>query len=201
MKSDNKQIFIKTDFGCVFFLNGAFAESANGFNYPADTPIYITVMPLEAHLLPYTIKMLEATALNNQNLVASFLFEDKIFIKMMPRYNYIYENSGAIKAGATASASVAEKLFWAVKQQDFVLAKSLCTEGLLNTIDEGGLSAFFEPFTAILKDEFGIEKLEKDILNNYALGEPYYLIDNNHNATILYFELQDKLIDNIVSKE
>jgi len=88
---DNQtNIFIKTDFKCVFLLNGTFSEKADGFLYPKKEPLYITVLPLNAYLLPYTVKLLGAKTLENESLCASFSRGDKTYIKLIPRYNNIY---------------------------------------------------------------------------------------------------------------
>jgi len=196
---ETTKIHINTDFPSVFLLNGTFSEKADSFSYPANEPLYITVLPLEAHLLPYTVKMLGAKSLYNSNLVASFSFEDGVFAKLLPRYNYMYEHKEP-KNKTKVNATVPEKLFWAVKQNDFELAKKYCTDGLLETINEDGLAGFFDGFTAIMPDEFS--SLKNNINNftnqHYILGDPYYLINTNSVGALFYFELAEGLVDNIV---
>jgi len=202
---DTTKIYIKTDFPAAFLLNGTFSDRADGFKYPANEPLYITVLPLEAHLLPYTVKMLDGKSLYNNNLIASFCYEGEIFAKLLPRYNYLYENKKS--ENIRINATTPEKLFWAVKQNDFDLAKKFCTEGLLSTIDESGLESFFNDYTAIMPDEFTTKNSNLNNytyqigVNNYSTGEPFYLIDTNSNGVLFHFELVNGFVDNIVGKE
>jgi len=192
LHNDQSLTFIKTDFRCVFLLNGTFSENADGFLYSKKEPLYITVFPLNAHLLPYTIKFLGAKALENELLSNSFSFEDKTYIKLLPRYNYVYT---ANKVGnSTELPSTPERLFAAVKASDFDLSKKYLSQNLLSTIDDNGLEAFFEGYTAIVKDDFK----SKNKNAQQSMGEDYFLINDKNEGTKCSFEIFDGLVDNIV---
>jgi len=192
-QSQQKQthIHIRTDFKCVFLLNGSFSEKAEGFAYPTNEPLYITVLPLGAHLLPYTTKIFKGKAVENEKLCAVFLRETQTLIKLLPRYNYVYS---PVKVD-TLATSAPERLFTAVQNKNFVAAKKLLSEDLLTTIDDNGLEEFFNDFTAIVKDDFG-KKNEV-----YGQGEAYYLIDKDSKGSLFYFDIIEGLIDNITSEE
>jgi len=185
------QIHIKTDFKCVFLLNGTFSEKADGFLYPAADPLYITVLPLSAHLLPYTVKLLKGKAIENESLCAAFTKSDNTYVKLLPRYNYIY--TAKEPQVLSAGAGIPERLFAAVKNKNLPLAKKYLSENLLQTIDDNALEAFFADYTAILKDEFsrGI---------SYDNSEAYFLIDKDAKGILFTFEVFDGLVDNIVSE-
>jgi len=180
-------IHISTDFSTVYLLNGTFSENADSFLYPAATPLYITVLPLSAHLLPYTVKTLGAKCLENENLCAAFSADGAIHIKLLPRYNYIYT---AQKQGITANASIPEKFFYAVKQNNLDLAKKYMSIGLTETIDNESLTAFFNDYTAIIKST-------NQSKNPHQQGEGFYLINEERQGTLFNFEMFDGLIDNI----
>jgi len=193
MTSNKKQtnIHIKTDFDCVFLLNGNFCEKADGFLYPEAEPLYITVLPLDAHLLPYTTKILNAKAIANADLCTVFKLDDKTYVKLMPRYNYIYN----IKDGGGIAFDMCppQHLFNAIKNKNFAQAKKYLTQNLLSTIDDNALQAFFDPYTAIVKDEFSNSI-------NYANSQNYFLIEPNGAATLFTFELVDGIVDNITNE-
>jgi len=187
-------ITIKPDFACVFLLNGAFAEHADGFAYGANDPLYITALPLSAHLLPYTVKIAGSRPLCNEKLCAAFTADNRLLIKLFPRYNYIYSPSkqdGAVCAGITS----AERLFSAVKQKNFNAAKKYLSEGLSATIDNAGLEAFFNDYTAIVKDDFSKGS------GNFTENSGYYLINADGKGTLFRFETAEGLIDNITSED
>ena len=272
--ADNYNITIKTEFESVFLLNGVFSECLKPFLYPINEALYITVLPLEAQLLPYTIKTIGAKALCNPSL-AQFDFDPRshkmvsnladsaaakrarglapgfdtfynnnITITLLPRYNYIYdlnkapnftksENSTSANNNNTFSKSntttvlenlnnnwqstktVAEKLFYAIKQNDFATAKNYCTQNLLNTITEQDLKSFFKDFISIEKaamplantqslsidNSYSIEKTSTTSAennNNTDTTENYYLITHTNTKTLYTFELKTNLIDNIL---
>ena len=183
------KIYIKTDFNSVFLLNGTFCEKVDNFNYDCANPLYITVLPLNAHLLPYTVKVLKGKVLNNETLCACFLNNERVFIKLMPRYNYIYNS---IKTETTTGNSITEKLFKAVKNNNLISARKLLTASLSDSIDDTALNAFFADYTAIIKDDFTPINLD-------SAASGYYLIDSENNGTLYYFDVKDGLIDNIIS--
>ena len=182
------KIFIKADFSSVFLLNGTFCEKVDNFNYDCSNPLYITVLPLSAHLLPYTVKILKGKVLNNDTLCACFSNQERLFIKLMPRYNYIYNSS---KNETPIGDSITEKLFKAVKNNNLISARKLLTASLNESIDDPALNAFFADYTAIVKDDF----TKADLHSN---TNSYYLIDSNNNGSLCRFEMRDGLIDNIL---
>jgi len=185
------KVHIKTDFATVYLLNGTFSEKADGFSYPKNEPLYITVLPLSAHLLPYTVKIVGAKAIENAQLCVSFFKENFTYVKLLPRYNYVYMAKEA--SSMQVNSSTPERLFNAVRGKNFALAKKYLSQNLIETIDDAALEAFFDPYNAIVKDEFNKVEL-------VAIGENYYLIDKDLNGTLFSFEIFDGLIDNITSE-
>ena len=82
---------IKSAFRCVYLLNGVFVEKADDFKYDAASPLYITALPLNAHHLPYTVKISGLAAQSNEHLVSVYkLPEHNCYVKLAARYNYVY---------------------------------------------------------------------------------------------------------------
>ena len=181
-------VHIKPDFAAVFLLNGAFAESADGFLYGDGEPLYITALPLSAHLLPYTVKIAANKPLSNEKLCAVFRTDGRLFIKLFPRYNYIYTPA---KHDETAAASLPERLFRYVKQQNFPFARKLLSVSLSESIGDGALTAFFADYTAMVRDDF----------SKPARQNAYYLITADGKGTLFSFETADGLIDNIIENK
>jgi len=179
-------IHIKTDFASVFLLNGAFAENADGFSYGDGEPLYVTVLPLSAHLLPYTVKIAANKPLTNEKLCACFSTDGRLFVKLYPRYNYIYSPH---KKDGAAETSAPERLFNLVKQKSYAAARKLLSDDLSRSVDDAGLDAFFADYTAMIKDDYGKPAESKN---------GYYLITAEGKGTLFRFETADGLIDNIV---
>ena len=53
----NINLHIKNDFPAVYMLNGVFIESGRRIVIRRDEVTYVTVLPLSAALLPYTVKL------------------------------------------------------------------------------------------------------------------------------------------------
>jgi hypothetical protein len=178
-------IRIKTDFACVFLLNGTFAESAESFFYPEGEPIFITVLPLEAPFFPYKVQIAGSRPLSNEKLCAVFTTDGKLCVKLFPRYNYIYSTQ------KPEDAAPAERLFRLVKQKNFAAARRILTDTLSRSVNDDGLAAFFKDYTHIIKDDFSRAK--------NPCG--YYLIGTDGRGTAFIFETVDGLVDNIVENE
>ena len=186
-------IHIKTDFAAVYLLNGMFAERADGFAYGDGEPLYVTVLPLSAHLLPYTVKLAAGKPLSNEKLCAAFRAGDRLLIKLGPRYNYLYT---PVKQDDPSALSPPEKLFRLVKQKSFPFARKLLSDALGASVDDGGLAAFFADYTAIFPDEFSTKKTIGDS-PRFAC----YLVTPEGIGSLFYFETADGLIDNIVEAD
>ncbi|MCL2061419.1 MAG: hypothetical protein FWH03_02200 [Firmicutes bacterium] len=182
------RIRVKTDFATVFLLNGTFSENAEFFLYDTSNPIYITVLPLSAHLLPYTVKIAGGKPVSNEKLCAAFSAGDALHVKLHPRYNYIYT---ADAVSASASATHAERLFRAVKQKNYAAARQFLSPALSQSVDDEGLWAFFADYTEIVADDFSSPKKRG----------AFYLIDELGKGTAYLFETAEGLIDNIVEND
>jgi hypothetical protein len=178
-------LHIKAAFKCVYLLNGAFVEKADSVRYRAGEPVYITALPLNAHHLPYTVKVFGGKALSNEHLANVYtLGGGRCFVKLSPRYNYVYSTNHRERPNTRDDI---ESFFLSVKRGDLAAARALLTKDLSASIDDGSLSAFFDEYTDIIEDKF----------TAHAEPNRYYLIDKNDCGAPFSFDLKDKLIDNI----
>jgi len=223
-EGDCYSVSLRSDFGAVFLVNGVFSEGAAAFSYPKGEALYITVLPLEAQLLSYTVKIIADVALCNTDLVVAIKHGDNIVIKLRPRYNYVYNTKitktrnafrldnpfvpfasavDNVEKGALAvhaPLSTPERLFRAIKQQSFATAKTCCTESLLATLDQKALADFFSDYTDIIANDFANNDNSNaaNDLQNDNVNKTYFLIDTTGKATQFLFEIKNGLIDNIV---
>jgi len=180
---------IAAEFDAVYLVNGELSESSE-FSYGQDDVVYITILPLDAALLPYTLKMVGGGVKNNSALAKSYrLNAGEYHLKLLPRYNYIYsvENTAASNSYAAnfAPASKPQRFFDLVIKKKLAAARELLSDDLNQSIDDASLGAFFAGFF--------------DMVPGSATGD-YYLI-NRDNCGVLYnFALVGGLIDNIIEK-
>ena len=51
------ELHIKSDFDCVYLINGELAERADTVCVSEFDVVYVTVLPLRLDLLPYTVRL------------------------------------------------------------------------------------------------------------------------------------------------
>ena len=176
---------IKAVFRCVYLLNGAFVEKADDFVYNGTEPLYITVLPLNAHHLPYTVKISAFNALSNEHLISIYrLPENNCYIKLAARYNYVYSTE---HRETPDKLGFVESFFLDVRHGNLVSARAKMTENLSKTIDDEALKAFFDDYTDIIENTV-CEKIEGS----------WFLIDKSDNGVPFRFEIKDGLIDDIM---
>ncbi|MCL2862436.1 MAG: hypothetical protein FWE22_08515 [Firmicutes bacterium] len=184
---------IKSDFKCVYLLNGSFVETAEAVKYSNAEPLYVTVLPLSAHLMPYTVKILGKKVLENSELVSVLSFnneegknDERAIIYLQPRYNYLYNRK---KIASFAEHDFVEKFFYCVKKGNLAKAKESMTQSLIEKVNDENLAAFFADYHFCLKDNF----TKKDD-NVYV----YLLIDKENVAHPFNFHLDKNKINDII---
>lgn len=179
-------LHIKTDFEAVYLLNGLFTDNAAAVRHSSDSAAYITVLPLSAMLLPYTVKLSGNRVASNQELCRLvFLDNNKLLLHLLPRHNYVYS---AAKPPAPRLKSAAAALFDAVKAGRMTDARALLTPELSSSVTDTALTHFFEPYNAIyLNDGYVI-----------APENSYILALQDGRGEVFVFALKSGLIDNIV---
>ena len=176
---------ISAAFRCVYLLNGVFVEKADDFKYDDCRPLYITALPLNAHHLPYTVKISGLVAQSNEHLVSVYkLPQSNCYIKLAARYNYVYSTE---HRETPDKLGFVEGFFLDIRHGNLSSARTKMTENLSSSIDDESLRAFFEDYT--------------DIIDAAVVGKPkgnFFLIDKNDVGAPFRFDIKDGLIDNIV---
>lgn len=164
---------LKSEFDCVYMINGAFNEKADVINYPAMSPLYITVFPLDAVLLPYTVKLIGGRAVCNGQLAqCNEVAPDHFLVRLKERRNYVY--SPAHTQSVAPETGLAPEFYRAVKSGDFAKARSLMTKDLSDSIDDESLAEFFAPYCDIVENRFADLSGGFFLINKNTLkGEPF----------------------------
>lgn len=150
-------LHIKSEISAVFLLNGAFVEKPDKVIYRSDEPLYVSILPLDAIYLPYTVKLLKGKPLNNEPLAESFVLnENRILIRLKGRFNYVYSPSAP--RTAKFDEGVVPHFFRLVKEQRFVLARENMTKELSAGLTDEALTDFFNEFCDITENVYTPEK-------------------------------------------
>lgn len=142
-----------------------------------DEVLYITVLPLDAMLLPYTVKLAAAAVQANETLACLYRSGSEFILKLQPRFNYVYTPSPRLR-----EKDMTEIFFAHVKAGAPEKARAFMTPELSGSIDDKSLIDFFSPFI--------------DISPADAPGR-YYMLGSDGEAKLFIFTLKNGLIDNI----
>lgn len=177
----NSFVTLKTEYPAVFTVNGSFTEAKRALSLRRDEVYFITVFPLEASLLPYTVKITNMRVCNNSNLaVLCQLNKNEYLLRLQPRYGYVFAPSTNKQ---TDDDDIAVRFFRLIKGDELATARTLLSETLSKSISDGALSDFFDGFDDIYFD-----------------GKEYFLIDTSGKSHRYSFEIKHNLIDDVSEK-
>ncbi len=164
---------LKSEFDCVYMINGTFYEKADVINYPAMSPLYVTVFPLNAVLLPYTVKLLGGRAVCNEQLAqCNEVAPEHFIVRLKERHNYVY--SPAHTQAVSPERGLAPEFYRAIKSGDFAKARNLMTKELSESVDDDTLAEFFAPYCDIVENRFADLSGGFFLINKNTLkGEPF----------------------------
>lgn len=170
-----KKIFydFAAEFDCVYLLNGAFVECPRVVEYPRMSPIYVTLLPLKALLLPYTVRMIDGKAVSNADLTQAYEVADGHYaVRFKERHNYVYTPAHTQTLQPPKSAVGA--FYRAVKSGEFETARRMMTKDLSDSVDDESLAAFFAPYCDIVENRFSDLSGGFFLINKTTLvGEPF----------------------------
>lgn len=171
------QFNVTADFEAVFLINGALSETAV-FRFDPNDVLYITVLPLEAHLLPYTVKFAAEAVRSNTELVVYARLPRGHYLRLLPRYAYMYDT--AARPAPHVSNALPCRFFDLVKAGNLIPARALLTPELNGSVSDADLTGFFDGFNSILETDGS-----------------FYLVRSDGVATEYAFTFADGRIDNV----
>ncbi|MBQ7227816.1 MAG: hypothetical protein IJX05_05405 [Clostridia bacterium] len=163
---------VDAEFESVYLVNGAFNEKIKNIEYPAMSPLYITALPLNALLLPYTVRLIGGKAVANADLAQIYEVADSRYIvRLKERHNYVY--SPARVQTIQPEKGVVPAFYRAVKSGDFPKARLMMTKDLSSSIDDESLADFFAPYIDVVENRFADLSGGFFLINKNTLkGEP-----------------------------
>lgn len=177
----------ESSFPAVYTVNGVFFESLTRLKAELSDSIFITLFPLDAVYLPYTVRIGGGEIFANAPLAKQYkLRDDRFLIRFLPRFNYVYSPVG--HSAPNEKGSVVKRLFEEVKERDLTAARALLTEELSKSVDDNSLLEFFDGYLDIVDN------------NGYVRtsGNTFFLIpDSGGTASLFRAQLKDGLVDNI----
>lgn len=176
-------MYIKSDFETVYLINGVFTEGTGKIAVDDEEVYFVTVLPLSAAFLPYTVKLTAMKVRSNPELARLYaLPSGDTLLRLLPRYAYVY--SPAPRPFPEQSALPVPAFFRAVKNGDFTEARRYLTAGLSSAADDETLAAFFDGYTEIFPDPENAPDV-------------FYLSGDDGTATGFRFRIRSGLIDDV----
>ncbi len=176
------ELHIKSEFDCVYLINGELVERADAVCVAEFDVVYVTVLPLRLNLLPYTVRLCGAENVSGEVYSGIRLDENNYLLSLSPRYMTVY----CAAPPSVAPSSPIARLFSLVKNGDLGSAYAMLSEELRSNIDKNDLNGFFADF----------ERIAECTWENS--GARFYLIDKNGGAKLHSYSLRDEFIDDIV---
>lgn len=168
-------ILLLPEIDSVYMINGNFSE-VDKFSIASDAIVYVTVLPLDAMYMPYTVKLLGAKPKSNDDLAISCKISEREYaIKLGKRFASVYN-----KGHSVLPEDICKRFFYSVKGGHFGIATSMMTNELGANLNEANLTAFFLDFTELI-----------------LVKNSYYLVDKTGVGHQCRFYIKDGKIDNI----
>ncbi len=158
----------------VYLLDGRFFEG-DFFVTAPDEVVYITVLPLDARFMSYTVKLIGGKVASGREVALMCkIGEGDYALKLGARYSFIFSSEHK-----NVSEDMCCRFFYNVKGKHFALANEQLSPSL-SGISEKDLNAFFADFTDIIK-----------------VKDKYFLIDASAVGHECVFAFKGGKIDNI----
>lgn len=178
-----ESVYHFVSYSSVLLLNGSFVQSAVSVRYNDSEPLFVTVLPLEAAYLPYTVEFLNGKAVTNSALaLCCDMGEGHYYAELKPRCAYVY--SPAPPAQAASGDPMAQFLGF-VQSGNFTAARSMMCAELSESVSDEALADFFTGVACIRE-------------NVYTPEKGYLLIKQDGTAPRCDIALKNGLIENII---
>ena len=135
---------LKSDFECIYSINGRIIEGGI-VNLEENKVYYITVFPLNATYLSYTIKMVGDKIYTNKDLCVKVTTKEETYILFCKRYPYVYATTPFSYEGGCVC-----EFFTLIKQNRIDKARSLLSDNLSKSVSDDALKGFFEKYEYVL---------------------------------------------------
>lgn len=176
--------FVYTD--SVLLLNGSFVQSASSVRYSSTEPLFVTVLPLNAQYIQYTVQLIGGKAVSNASLTyCCDMGNGHCYVELLPRSAYVYSPEHRT---APPPADAPNMLLNLIKNGNTTAARALLTPELGESISDEGLTDFFKGVITVRPNSFTPEK-------------GYLLIKEDSSAPIANITYRNGLIDDISTNE
>jgi hypothetical protein len=139
------KVILHSDFECVFYINGVLREKG-GWEIEDGVVYYVTILPLDALYMPYTVKLVGDKICSNRMLAVSVKTKRDTYLLFTKRYEYVFS-----PPSFGDKTSVAAKFFSLVKQAKFNDARALMTQSLSDSVSDEDLAGFFQDYDFIAR--------------------------------------------------
>ena len=147
-------LFLKCVTDAWFLVNGRLVENGSGVSVERDQAVCVTVFPVNPALLPYSARLIDRSVSPDNALVSVVEVGQNCSVALFDsRYECVFSPESYKKPHVFCDGLVCE-FFWLVKSGDVNGARSMMSEELSDSVDDGALSAFFDGYKSIFKADF-----------------------------------------------
>lgn len=162
----------------VFLLSGSFLEG-DTFSIGSDEVVYLTVLPLGAAFLPYTVKLIGCVVASNKDLALCVRTGEREYALKLGRRNFVYSEGHFV-----GSDDPCCEFFYFVKGGHFNFASELLSPSLKSGLSDKAMQRFFFGYSDIVK-----------------VDDKFFLVDGDGVGKPCSFSLANGKIDNIYIDE
>lgn len=130
---------------CVYLLNGSFFEGER-IVVSQNSVLFVTVLPLNAQYLPFTVKLIGAKVVSNHALALSCKTGETEYVLKLGKRQYVYS------ATHDCLPSEAElRFFYLIKGKHLSLVGEMMSKSLRAGLSDAELLAFWDDYNDLIK--------------------------------------------------
>ena len=167
-------IMLLPEVECVYLIDGRFFEGDLITTSPENV-VYLTVLPLDARFMPYTIKLMGHKAVNSDALALSCKLGERSYALRLSKRYFIYSQEHKNEPDDLFC-----KFFYYVKGKHFGFAFDMLSKGLSSGLNDAELEAFLNDYIELIK-----------------VRDEYFAVDKKGVGHKCIFAIKDGKIDNI----
>lgn len=158
----------------VYLIDGNFFEG-DRFITSSSAVVHLTVLPLDVRFMPYTVKLMGHSVINNAAIALSCKIGEREYALKLGKRYFVYSQEHKNEPDDLMC-----KFFYYVKGRHFGFATELLSKELASGLNENELEAFLSDYTELIK-----------------VKDSYFAIDKSEVGHRTVFTIKEGKIDNI----
>lgn len=146
----------------VFLINDRLMDEVS-FYTNENTVTYVTILPLNAVFLPYTVKLVGSAIVSNQSLALSCKISENEYALRLGNRQHVYS-----PLHVSLSDDVCIRFFYLVKGKHLSFASELMSDSLKAGLGDSELTTFFDAFSDMINYKGRYYAVDKQGVGHYC---------------------------------